>query len=803
MRCVILFLSLLYLSACAQPHPAEAELAPQSELLPTLGPHAFYVDQRLSEHERQPYQFNDLHKAINAAPSGTEAKPTVIYLAPDVYQLQGSPTDRGLYIHQDWLRLVGLSANAKDTVLADNRGHTIGATSKTGSSPAESVFITGTGFSAYNLTIGNYCNVDLVYPRNPALNQPKRTDTITQAYAIGAHHPDKILDKYVFDNVRFISMLDTIALGEVRRVYYHNVYVQGTDDFLGGGNVQVLKNSTIHSYTSRPIYIAGKSGTAFINVQWDIDFAETQPLYLTKMASRLFLKNVNFNDLNNKVTTVHTAPYPKPDIQSYTYNITLNGNPIALQPASTVISLTKKQADILTANALLAGDDSWSPDSNNASSTPSPLAMQIEGPQHLLAGGDSITFTAKSFPKRTVEDITWKVSKPIVDIKNIEEGVVSISSQYNGEYPQKVTLTASAENGIYSNTTFAVKPVKLPAPPFASAPQITLENGKLYLHYKLDLAFAGGIHADKSLIHWYRNDSSGNQTMVATSRLNQPLQQYTLVPADIGQTITAAITPKSQRSDPGKTLTVDYGPVSAASIADNGDTFSVVLLPQQFPTQRQPEIKSGYWTQDTYYPKDQQVNWQAKAERPWRFGKGINGAPEYGLMPASQGARLLYSRSAIYKEMEVLATLDTEKTAAQGFGSPNGQYLEFYIGYNTQTKSGYALRIERTSKYGYATDFTLMHYQNGMGKPLTSSVTATAFNSNTHITLKLDHQMFSAHVSTATPLSKQQREAGLASQVNLVTPVTEINGAGFGLQHTGTVGEGGRFVLKSLRADYR
>lgn len=39
----------------------------------------------------------------------------------------------------------------------------------------------GDGLYLENLTIGNYCNVDLEYPLDPSKNRPKRCKAVTQA----------------------------------------------------------------------------------------------------------------------------------------------------------------------------------------------------------------------------------------------------------------------------------------------------------------------------------------------------------------------------------------------------------------------------------------------------------------------------------------------------------------------------------------------------------------------------------------------------------------------------------------------
>ena len=58
----------------------------------------------------------------------------------------------------------------------DNRGQTQGAVGN-----FTMFHFSGDNISILNITLGNYCNVDLTYPLNPKLNRKKRNDAIVQA----------------------------------------------------------------------------------------------------------------------------------------------------------------------------------------------------------------------------------------------------------------------------------------------------------------------------------------------------------------------------------------------------------------------------------------------------------------------------------------------------------------------------------------------------------------------------------------------------------------------------------------------
>ena len=80
----------------------------------------------------------------------------------------------------------------------------------------------GTNFSAYDLTIANYTSHDLVFPRDPSKNLPRRGDARVQAQTItGA---GGALDKMYFENVRFVSFLNLIAIGPATSLFQELVF---------------------------------------------------------------------------------------------------------------------------------------------------------------------------------------------------------------------------------------------------------------------------------------------------------------------------------------------------------------------------------------------------------------------------------------------------------------------------------------------------------------------------------------------------------------------------------------------------
>ncbi|MDF2938875.1 MAG: hypothetical protein K0Q90_4248, partial [Paenibacillaceae bacterium] len=114
-----------------------------------------------------------------------------------------------------------------------------------------------------------------------------------------------------------------------------------------------------------------------------------------------------------------------------------------------------------------------------------------------------------------------------------------------------------------------------------------------------------------------------------------------------------------------------------------------------------------------------------------------------------------------------------------------------------------ALRVERTTKYGIATDYTLYEYVNGAGKPISESVSTTAFNPGATIDLWVENNTLYAKAASATAQSSDQKEAKLPNEVSLSAAVAGNSFGGFGLQHTGTVGAGNRTQLLELAVAYK
>ena len=163
-----------------------------------LGEHAIYVDGRLTDDQAAQYEYvyNSFPEAAAHLTDGTEAQPMELYLAPYVYWLhdplapeaQNMTGDYQMEIACENLHITGLSEDPRDVVVAANFGHDVGFMG----SNYTMFHITGDGLTLKDLTFGDYCNVDLVYPADPSLNVPARDpQNITQGQ-IGVYDGDKL-----------------------------------------------------------------------------------------------------------------------------------------------------------------------------------------------------------------------------------------------------------------------------------------------------------------------------------------------------------------------------------------------------------------------------------------------------------------------------------------------------------------------------------------------------------------------------------------------------------------------------------
>jgi len=711
----------------------------------------YLVDGDLAQDDPDAKKFKTLQAAYAAAPAGTEARPTVIGLKPNVYLLPGGARTPSMSITKSYITFLGLTNNRRAVVLADNRGLQQGS-----DDDGYILDVNATGFSLKNLTVVNFCNNDYEYPGNPVKNLKRRSDVITQGVALQAAG-----DKQVYENVALLGRLDTMFL-RAGRSYFKNVYIEGTDDFIGGGTASVWENCEIYFPTGRGVMSA--SGITFINCQFDA--ARGLQFYKVEFGSA-----ARPNALINCVMPVSTPqapvawlrgiPQPRPTPLSLTYHVKdAGGKPAVIYdsnigPAAFTYSRELSDQEALAFNpwnllryAANGQPDDWDPAgvkekyaaqsglinrmtlTSGARAGRGPAAGAAGGGLSTTAsirtGGPGVTFNAAVFPADAADkSIKWSSDSNLVALSETTGPSVTVTGQNQTGEAQWVPVKATAANGFCLTAYVYCEPKYIDPPAFTSAPRINAPaHGQATVTYTLDL----GGRTDQSIITWYICDDlkGTNPREVAVSRGNQPLATLLLTQGYIGKYLLAVIEPKHPISDPGPPVTA----ITAAPIAAT-DVTSANVSPnfRYFPTTANETYSSGLWT----------------VTGTWASVNGDMFANGYGIRP-STAAYLLYQQDADCGDMQVDLTMYPEKTEGTGFSVPGSPaesgarnlHSDIYIKFDPRTRNGYALCFWRTTQSAAKCMYQLYKIENGVGAPLNDQqVLSGVLKQSTHLTMKV------------------------------------------------------------------
>lgn len=787
----------------------------------TLNEKAIYIDGSLSDTVADRYEFvyNDFAEASAAFVDGTEDAPMKVYLAPYVYWIDdpddegirvatGGDTPYGLVINCDNLHLIGLTKDPYNVVLAVNRGQTQGAKGN-----YTMFYIDGRGTRTENLTMGNYCNVDLEYPLLPELSRPKRTETITQSQLVLTNG-----DKVIAKNCNFLSRLNACPFAGSVRALFVDCHIECGDDALPG--TAVFLNCTLRFTSSKPFYSTSGTGAVFLNCEIASDVKGTQ--YLTKAGGTVTLVDCNFIS-NHPGFQVEWTPEPAADLKCVQSNVTLNGEPyvIATGSANTIdvtgteaakaFVITDGTTTIYNTYNLLQGNDGWDPLDNKEEIaaieekyTLFPFLMNTAPSVKSVKKGDTGTIKVMLRNFRNVaggitsDTVEWSVEEPLKDYISITPNVDG-SCSYTILKSEDTRVTGrvfvKSSMGYSASTFFSITPDVVGAPGFAEAPKVSIglrdvdtsageQAGCVTVNYILDKE-----GQDISVINWYRVSADGAEKVkVATSRMDSPEYTYIVTPGDVGYYIMAEVTPKTLNSQPG---TMQSAVTDRVITAEDSPLTVISTNFQNFPTEVQTLVKPGFWTVEGFKPLDTaEYDWKAKTGPAWSYTEGEGGAKGvYGLTQTVRGSRILYTPvEGSYGDMTVTLQVAPCKSAGQGFGSATAQYMDVLIKMDTENLNGYALRIERTGKYSNAVDFKLVQYVRGYTKDLTEPVSASCYNTTCTIVLTVEGSTLTAHVETTKKQNEEQAAAGLTHVVDLSTTVEENTFGGVGVTHTGTAG---------------
>jgi len=785
---------------------------------------AIYLDGSLSDElaAQYPYVYNDITKALSAdaLKNGTADNPMTVYVAPYVYWIddpaatdtvqktEGYSVPYGMVVNSEYLTIKGLTGNPDNVVLAGNRGQ---SHASNGNYTMFRFNCSG-ALTVKNITIGNYCSVDLDYPLMSELNQAKRTETITQAQLA-----DVSGDKMFADNCNFISRLNLDPINGASRSLYNNCHFESTDDALNANAVYV--GCDFDFYGNRPLYSSYGTGSTFLGCTFNCKIlnVEAEPTqFFTKEGGTITAVDCVYNSNLSVPISIGWTKTPSTSLKCYQSNIIHNGQSITIggEGAKETVDMTGKSVldaykvvsggkTYYNTYNLLKGSDDWDPlgvkDVIKAAGQDT-VATQLSitsDVTEIESGKEtaSIEGTVNYFygTNDTTQKITYSVSdedKAYVKLTDNGDGTCKVEGTNNDDAARKVIINASTESGLEAAVGITVKPSKIEAPAFTKAPVITNDGqGSLKVDYSLDL----GSREDMSAISWYRcTDAEGsNPILVAVTRNDSPEYTYKLTAGDVGYYIMAKVESKNIRSDYGTPVNTVYD--KAIGVKDvRSKNFATDF--SNFPNVKQSEIKAGFWTVDYNRPADTESfgSWQgADTEEPWKYGTTGNGCVGAGLYEGTQGARLMYTPvEGTYGDMSLKLVVDPAKTAGQGFGSA-GQYMDVLLKFDTSTLTGYGLRIVRTKASSNAVTFVLVKYDNGTVTEISDEVIASCYATGCTISLKVEGNKLTAHVETPTEQLADQAAKGYPHVVDLTADIAANSFGGVAIQHTGTTGAGG------------
>ncbi len=785
---------------------------------------AIYVDGSLSDElaAQYPYVYNDITKALSAdaLKNGTADNPMTVYVAPYVYWIddpaatdtvqktEGYSVPYGMVVNSDYLTIKGLTGNPDNVVLAGNRGQ---SHASNGNYTMFRFNCSG-ALTVKNITIGNYCSVDLDYPLMSELNQAKRTDTITQAQLA-----DMSGDKMFADNCNFISRLNLVPISGASRNLYNNCHFESTDDALNGNAVYV--GCDFDFYGNRPLYSSYNTGSTFLGCTFNCKIlnVEAEPTqFFTKEGGTITAVDCVYNSNLSVPISIGWTKTPSTSLKCYQSNIIHNGQSITIggEGAKETVDMTGKSVldaykvvsggkTYYNTYNLLKGIDDWDPlgvrdvitaAGQEAVATQLTIksdVTEIESGKETASIGGTVNYFYGT--NDTTQKITYSVSdedKAYVKLTDNGDGTCKVEGTNNDDAAKKVIINASTESGLEAAVGITVKPSKLDAPEYIKTPVITNDGqGSLKVDYSLDL----GSREDMSAISWYRcTDAEGsNKVLVAVTRNDSPEYTYKLTAGDVGYYIMAKVESKNIRSDYGTPVNTVYD--KAIGVKDvRSKNLSTDF--SNFPNTKQSEIKAGFWTVDYNRPADTESfgKWQgADTEEPWVYGVTGNGCVGAGLYQGTQGSRLMYTPvEGTYGDMSLKLVVDPAKTAGQGFGSA-GQYMDVLLKFDTSTLTGYGLRIVRTKASSNAVTFVLVKYDNGAVTEISDEVIASCYVTGCTISLKTEGNKLTAHVETPTEQLADQAAKGYPHVVDLTADIEANSFGGVAIQHTGTIGTGG------------
>ena len=796
----------------------------------TLSDHSILVDSRFTDAEVSSHShiYNSINKAIEAAVDGTVAESMNIYVAPGVYWVhdpKSESTDKAYQIEKtcSYMNWIGLSDDYKNVVIAFNYGHDEGYA---GGNPT-CFNISGDNFSIKNMTIGGYCNVDLTFPLNTSLNREKRTTNVTQCQ-LGNYNGDKLF----CDNVSFVSRLNMMPFVSSKRALYKDCHLESTDDALNGSSKSVYLNCDFDFYASKPWY--SSSGSTLLNCDFNITHINTSTTgvnyqYLSKAESKYTVIDSRYHASNDY--TIDFTDVMSSTFKSYYSNVTLNGEKINYNGHGVDITNTDalsayKVSDsngktIYNVYNLLKGEDEWDPLSQketitqlNKNDLPTDITLKADNDTYSIQSNngattsnvDTTTLRCTVDGSSTYQsDITYTMSNPDDATDNLTDAV-TLTKNDDGSCTVKaitdrlttinVIVTATDKSGLVSKVQLEVKPY-LSQLAAATINSINVDEtaSTATVSYTHAQFLPIGV-TDQTKIEWYLSDTVGetdtsNMIHIATTKVDgEPCSTIPLNSFYSNKYLYVTVQLKHSRSeyaDIASFMSNQIGTVAAStSYTLNNEQFKKIVTDNNI-TSDSFAAKAGFWYANN-------VSYGTGNKNGFKDKTGLYFTGSKSTTPAFSELYYLTTDSNV-KNMTTTLKVAPGKTAGQGFGS-NNNFLEVRLKYDHQTKTGYSIRIVRTS--GDSTKVQLGKIDNGTFTVLTESDNTSAYLSDCTIIFKVENGKLSISVSSSADQPATAVEKGYLKDVTLEYTLDSdsLTSGGFGLYYESSTGDNTTYITE-------
>lgn len=751
---------------------------------------------------------------------------TTVYIAPGVYWTNqdyrlGFPFDNsgyvttgavGLTILGDNLSFIGLTGNADDVRIAGNRGE--GGAKGLGAPGSWYTLAISTGFTGKNITVANYAQEDLIYPRDPRQNISKRIDSKNHAEVLQS--AGRGVDKMYFDNCRFVGYLNMMAGFAPQRGYFKDCFIQCTDDSIFGGGMVVYENCTFHHFDNHPTWGGGNPsgimallGCRLVGMPQMthpmLSFAKGASGSNGATASGIYA--VIDCEFSGRIESVEWENKLRDYARYAVHNNVIGDDKRPLQISESMPQLSVeydgealkafKVGDEYNVFNLLKGNDGWDPKGQNSaawapySNLPYRFLVSASGTVLYSDRKDEtnqVTIAPVPVPANSVDysKLEWKYDKDIFEGRvDPLTGVLTLSAKPN---TSGAIIDSEVDcvlpNGIPAGVTLHVRPVPVAAP-VVKSPSIKVGKGKVSVAYKTDKP----AYRDVSKIEWYREkgpdttDGIHIGTMMnddAGLYMDDPFKDYPLSKYDVGYYLRAVITPKYEFSPyAGESVTLTTK--RAITAKDVTETSLYTDFKNLFIENSAPAT-FGRW----FYDNDGSV------PAPWQWGTGSNGSEGmWGLMNSYRDRerkypRLVFGQPGDYGDMSITVNYSPGKVEGQGFGG-SGCYMDVYVKYDPVTRSGYGLRIERVPATTNGTMWTLYRYEGEELTPLGHGILTAAFMPQSTLTVSVKGNTLEVSASTKsvkTPLQikEQLPEVVSMSWTDPTGKLAADNNGGFGIR---------------------